>query len=254
MHTIMRTDGRVTDPAHIVMIIDMLDHYGAKLDKHPEIKKARAAYKRWLELRDERAQLPGAGANAIDQAATALANGTHTTADLHHAAVIATLAASKSSALAEIYTAAQAKATNAFVASLREFGDKWITEVFRPLINTQITRLMDDVPDPSRIHPSNPNAKDLLTNRNEAREAHNLIRDLHSRANYLRETRIIPATRRRTDAWEWGTPAALRGHTEDTIVHFVAHAHAGHEPGIFTETEVREAEQRADDPTEADAA
>lgn len=243
MHTILRPDGRATEPNTIIKELEILETYGASLHKYSDIKKARAAHARWKQLRTEAGELSATSSQTIEQTASALAAGTISTADLHSAAVAATLAASASSALHQIYDQASVKATNEVVHHLRALGDKWITDILRPLIAEQIARLMDDVADPARIHPSNPYARDLLTNRHEALEAHSRIRELHAKANFLRELRIIPASKRRTDAWEWGLPAELRGQTEDTIVHFVAHTHAGHEPGIYTDREVAEAEQ-----------
>lgn len=245
MHVILRPDQHVTDALALLKVLDAIGEH-ADLSGYAEVKAARAQYLVCQAISAARAETTGSGEQIINDVATALAAGKLDARQVRDAAVTAHLVGDRSSALNAIYSLAEMKAAGAMGRHLAGLGDRWVTEILRPVVDRLTVAIMAAVPRPETIHPADPSSADRLSVNDEARDAHAALRELHGYANYLREYRIIPATRRRTDAWEWATPSGSRGTTEDKLVHFVAHTHAGHGPGIFTEAEVRDAEQPAE--------
>ena len=238
MHTIIDRSG-VSEPTGLMDNLDELEAYGTDLSKYPAVKKARQAYARWEKTASARAAAAATQPQLVADAAAEYVAGTLDEAGIQQRALTALIVSDNASPLFRIYDEAQRALTRETVRHLTDLGDGWVTDVLRPLVEREVQAIMDDVPWPERVHPSNLGSASMLEWREQARDAHGRLTRLHAIANDFRRAGIVPSGRKRwSHEYEWAVPAVERGYTTDDLVSFVAHQHAGHKAGIFTETEV----------------
>jgi len=242
MHTIIDKT-RVSDPADLIDSLDELEAYGANLDKYPAVQKAREAFARWETIAAARTAATAAQRQLIADTAAEYVAGTLDESAIQQRALNALIVSDTDSPLFQIYSEAQRAVTRETVRHLSELGDTWVTDVLRPLVQAEIDAIMSDVPWPELVHPSNPGSASMLEWREVARDAHGRLTRLHGIANDFRRAGVIPAGRHE---YEWSASAHERGHTTDDLVSFVAHQHAGHGAGIYTEAEVAAAAQQTE--------
>lgn len=221
----------------------------------PEITRARKIVERERKLLAELNELNAApAANLADR----VLDGKVSLADA--ALLAAQEAAGKGETATRVYTdAARVGASRAY-DELAAIGDRWVTDVFRPLVEPIVAELaqMTDLLGKCSHQGPLQGHKDRST-RDRWVRANDLARDLeaiHSTADGLRARGIIPArVRDVSDEWRWARLDRLARLAADPLS-ILDNIERGAEPGIYTEAEAAQhkrslAAQQASGPADA---
>ena len=247
----MTIDLRSKPPADmdsITRALDTLAALGCNLDL-PAIKRVRKLQERHRDVtRTASADLKGAD-GILAEAATALADGNIGPEEVRAAAVAATLAGDRSGSLHKVYSGAKSRLTRRADTELASLGDRWITDVMRPVADTLVADILADIPVAvaESVRPRDPESESLLAGRSAAQVAYAKLRQLQGIATQFRIARRIPATSRDESAWRWNTTMGHRQRADKSLSEFVYLAHRGSTPGVYTEAEAAAAEEA--DPT-----
>jgi hypothetical protein len=228
----------------ILRMLDTLERLGCNIDL-PAARKVRKLAKRHGEIAAEKRTEAGSAADIQTATARDLAAGKISAGDVRSAAVAATLSADGASTLHKIYDRALAILSRQARDHLAELGDRWITDVLRPVVDQTAARILADIPAnmAPAIRPRDPDSEALVAGRLDAQVAHTQLRELHGVAHQLRVLRCIPATPRDVTCWEWDTSLGYRGRPDTTLAGFIHTAHNGSTPGIYTEAEAAAVEE-----------
>jgi hypothetical protein len=186
----------------ILRMLDTLERLGCNIDL-PAARKVRKLAKRHGEIAAEKRTEAGSAADIQTATARDLAAGKISAGDVRSAAVAATLSADGASTLHKIYDRALAILSRQARDHLAELGDRWITDVLRPVVDQTAARILADIPAnmAPAIRPRDPDSEALVAGRLDAQVAHTQLRELHGVAHQLRVLRCIPATPRDVTCW-----------------------------------------------------
>lgn len=230
----------------LAVIEQTLERAGAKMPSYPEVKRARALIETERALSAEFQS--AASTHATNQALAAeLIEGNVSVGQAIVAAAEA--AASEGKAAQALRDATMRRTAGLVVEELRKVGDKWITDVLRPIVAPIVAELegMVDLIEKCGPHGPSKGHEDRET-RDRWTRLNDLAADLeavHNAADSLRNMSIIPASNRDiSDEYRWARLDKLGSLSAEPLA-ILANIANGAEAGIYTETETAEHVARA---------
>lgn len=233
----------------LVALIDAAANLGAKTDL-PQVTKARKIADREADIIATATRLrSGEGSNEASLGQQYYA-GKLDDAALISAAVHMQSARDPRGTVQKILTAAKNAAANDAHNVLAEVGDRWITDVLRPVADpliAQATARAEDIPDTAVIHPTTPtNQYDRLGITPAIRDAwHDLgdiltkLLEVHAIADAFRSLALLDTpAHTTTEELRWLYPDRLIGTTTVYEQLFVQSVRNGAQPGIYTAAEL----------------
>lgn len=129
--------------------------------------------------------------------------------------------------------------------AFRAPGDDWITEVMRPVVTPLVEKLRNaDVPTFPVDLKANLHALEPIAAQGDVAEAWDQLTGIYTAAEKLRLLNAIPSTLHRQDLYEFADMPEVREARTHTYTTWTLYARRGHQPGIYTETEVQEMMER----------
>lgn len=144
------------------------------------------------------------------------------------------------SAYSVIFANAEAIASHTAHAVLAEYGDKWVTETFRPHVTKHVTTILDAIPDLLVVDaPRDQRQMEFMLHNTAVSEAWSSLQGIYTAARQLRSYGVIPSLGERDDAYEYKGNSDVRGYLLDAdITTFCWAAQNGLTPGLYTQTEI----------------
>lgn len=233
--------GRATSGASALNNLErLLARVGATMPNLPEVKRARKIIETERAIGAAFAEL--ANHRAVDALAAQVIDGSLTVTQ----ALVATAeaAASNGKSARELQDATRRKSAARTVAELAAVGDRWVTDVLRPIVTPIVEELTGMVDLLDKCNHRGPRAgHDDRETRDRWTRATDLCADLtaiHAVADELRNLAIIPASNRDISAeYRWGRLDKLGTLLEEPLA-ILTNIANGAEAGIFTEAETVE--------------